>query len=225
MIRSGHRLRSVLAVGAVAACLAGGGVVIAQSEQEPTPAAPAVSPDPIGDLLKETAPSPAPATPSTPSAPEPTVITPQPAPASSVPVTAVAEPDAETAEEETETAATSAEAEPVTPGARRARRPVAIVQAIDKITAESMRFEVRVGGPPVRFGTSLIITARACEVSAADEPVRDSAAYLEIRSQPRGGQQPAAARQVFRGWMYASAPAVTRLEHPIYDAWVVGCRA
>ncbi|HWW12213.1 MAG TPA: DUF2155 domain-containing protein, partial [Brevundimonas sp.] len=100
-----------------------------------------------------------------------------------------------------------------------------IVEAVDKITAERMRFEVEVGGRPVRFQRTLIFTARACEVSASDEQVGDSIAYLEVSLQPRGVVQTAAPRQIFRGWMFASAPAVNGLQHPIYDAWVVGCRA
>jgi hypothetical protein len=102
---------------------------------------------------------------------------------------------------------------------------VAIVQAIDKITAESMRFEVEVGGRPVRFQRTLIFSARACEVSASDEQVSDAVAYLEVSLQSRGVIQVSEPRQIFRGWMFASSPAVNGLQHPIYDAWIVGCKA
>jgi hypothetical protein len=88
-----------------------------------------------------------------------------------------------------------------------------------------MRFEVEVGGRPVRFQKTLIFTARACEVSAADEQVSDAIAYLEVSLQPRGVVQVSEPRQIFRGWMFASAPAVNGLQHPVYDAWVVGCKA
>lgn len=111
------------------------------------------------------------------------------------------------------------------PPPARQRRPVAIVQALDKVTTQTMRFEVQVGGPPVMFRNALIFTARACEVSAPGDPHEESAAYLEIRSQPRSTTQTTQARQLFRGWMFASSPALNPLEHPIYDAWVVGCRA
>ena len=102
---------------------------------------------------------------------------------------------------------------------RRPRHQIAIVQALDKITAESIRFEARVGRP-IRY-KSLVFTVRACETTTAEEPMKDSAAYLEVQSQPRGVT---ASRQVFRGWMYAQNPALNALEHPVYDAWVVGCR-
>ena len=29
--------------------------------------------------------------------------------------------------------------------------------------------------------------------------------------------------QVFRGWMFASDPAFSAMEHPIYDIWVLNC--
>ena len=113
----------------------------------------------------------------------------------------------------------------VTAPSRRQRRRVAIGQAIDKITAESMRFEVEVGGRPVRFQRTLIFSARACEVSASDEQVSDAVAYLEVSLQSRGVIQVSEPRQIFRGWMFASSPAVNGLQHPIYDAWIVGCKA
>ena len=55
--------------------------------------------------------------------------------------------------------------------------------------------------------------------------VEDSIAYLEVSIQPRGVLQATGPRQIFRGWMFASAPAVNGLQHPVYDAWVVGCKA
>ena len=136
----------------------------------------------------------------------------------------VEEEEVEEAEEETEERV-EAPTEPAAPPGRRQRRRIAIVEAVDKITAETMRFEVEVGGRPVRFQKTLIFTARACEDSAPDELVEDSIAYLEVSIQPRGVLQASEPRQIFRGWMFASAPAVSGLQHPIYDAWVVGCRA
>ena len=127
-------------------------------------------------------------------------------------------------EEKADEAQTQRVEAPAVPS-RRQRRRVAIDEAVDKITAESMRFEVEVGGRPVRFQRTLIFTARACEVSAPDEQVSDAVAYLEVSLQPRGVIQVSEPRQIFRGWMFASSPAVSGLQHPIYDAWIVGCKA
>lgn len=108
---------------------------------------------------------------------------------------------------------------------RRVRYDVAVIEALDKITAESLRFEAAVGRP-VRY-KSLIFTVKACERSAPDEPVQDSIAYLTIDSQPRPapGKPELSPRQAFKGWMFASSPSLHPLEHPVYAAWLVSCRA
>jgi hypothetical protein len=182
----------------------------AELNRQSTPPAQAAAP-------QESAPEAAPA----PAAP---VAIPTPTPPTVVVADAPEEDDE--AEEEApveEKAAVKAE-ETGTPG-RRQRRRVAIVEAVDKITAQRMRFEVEVGGRPVRFQRTLIFSARACEVSAPDEQVEDAIAYLDVTIQPRGMLQAAEPRQIFRGWMFASSPGVSGLQHPIYDAWVVGCKA
>jgi len=124
--------------------------------------------------------------------------------------------------------ATPPEAEtPKAPAApqRRTRYDVAVLQALDKVTAESMRFEARVG-QPVRYKT-LVFTVKACERAAPDEAFDDSVAYVTIDSQPRAtpGGAPIAPKQAFKGWMYASSPGLHPLEHPVYDAWLITCRA
>lgn len=114
-------------------------------------------------------------------------------------------------------------AKPVAP-ARRTRYDVAVIEALDKVTAESLRFEAQVNRP-VRY-KSLIFTVRACERSSPDEPIDNSIAYLTIDSQPRAtpGGPPLSPKQAFKGWMYASSPGLHPLEHPVYDAWLITCR-
>lgn len=213
---------AILAGVTAAALLASGGVLASALNDLPQDAVPIQ--DPTAALNRQTpAQTPPPLEPEPEAAPAPATpiaVTP-PAP---VIVVAGTEEDAEEEEEAVEEAPAKRVEAPTEP-ARRQRRRVAIVEAIDKITAESMRFEVEVGGRPVRFQRTLIFTARACEVSAPDEQVSDSVAYLEVSLQPRGVIQVNEPRQIFRGWMFASSPAVSGLQHPIYDAWIVGCKA
>lgn len=168
----------------------------------------------------------------------------QPAPAAPVPVPSTPEettaalnraretevlneiaPPAEDEDEEEEVEVVQAPTEPEGPPPPRQRRRVAVVQAVDKVTAESIRFEVEVGGRPVAFKRELIFTVRACEVSAEEERDQEAAGYLEISLQPRGVITGAEPRQLFRGWMFSSSPGLGVLEHPVYDAWLVDCRA
>jgi len=219
-----NRKGAILA-GVTALALLASGVVVASALNDlPQDAQPVQTP--TADLNRQPTP---PVTP-VPQEPAPEA---EPAPARPIaitppaPVIVIAEEPAEDEDEEAEeeAPAVTAPTEPAAPPGRRQRRRVAIVEAVDKVTAERMRFEVEVGGRPVRFQKTLIFTARACEVSASDELIEDSIAYLEVSVQPRGVLQQADPRQIFRGWMFASAPAVNGLQHPVYDAWVVGCKA
>jgi hypothetical protein len=117
------------------------------------------------------------------------------------------------------------DAKPAGVPVRRARYDVAVIEALDKVTAESLRFEAAVGRP-IRY-KSLVFTVKACERSAPEEAIDDSIAYVTVDSQPRPapGRPALAARQSFKGWMYASSPGLHPLEHPVYDAWLITCRA
>ena len=93
----------------------------------------------------------------------------------------------------------------------------AVLHGLDKITARVSEFAAPVD-QPVTFGT-LHITVRACRKTPPEEPP-ESAAYLEVVEE-RQGLPPTL---VFSGWMFASSPALSALEHPVYDVWVIDCR-
>ena len=94
---------------------------------------------------------------------------------------------------------------------------MAVLGGLDKITARVVTIEAPVG-QPVRFGT-LEIVARACKKRRPEESP-ESAAFLDIWDIKQG--QPA--QGVFRGWMFASSPALSAMEHAVYDVWVLDCR-
>ncbi len=93
----------------------------------------------------------------------------------------------------------------------------AILQGLDKTTARVSTVEVPVGDI-ARFGT-LEIVARACQKKPPTEPP-ESAAFLEITDV----RPDSPAVRIFSGWMFASTPALSALEHPVYDIWVIDCR-
>lgn len=95
--------------------------------------------------------------------------------------------------------------------------PVAVLQTLDKVTGRVRTIDAPVDRP-VRFGT-LDIVARTCRKRPPEE-TPESAAFLQIR-ELRRGEEP---RTVFSGWMFASSPAVSALEHPVYDVWVLDCK-
>jgi len=98
---------------------------------------------------------------------------------------------------------------------------VAVLQGLDKITARVSRFDAPIDRP-VHFGT-LVITVRACVKRPPEEPP-ETAAFLEI-DEVRADANSAATKRVFSGWMFASSPAISALEDPVYDVNVLDCKA
>lgn len=99
------------------------------------------------------------------------------------------------------------------PGPAWLPRGGAELQVLDKANARSQNLSVRVGGS-AQYG-SLTIEVRSCATRPPDQPA-DAAAFLVITDSHPGAPG-------FRGWMLASAPSASMLEHPIYDVRVRGC--
>jgi hypothetical protein len=91
-----------------------------------------------------------------------------------------------------------------------------VLQGLDKVTARITTLNAPLN-TPVRFGT-LEITALRCTKTPPEDPP-ESSAFLVIR-EIKAGQSPV---ELFRGWMMASSPALSALEHPVYDVWVKDC--
>lgn len=95
--------------------------------------------------------------------------------------------------------------------------PTAVIQGLDKITARVSRFDATVGRP-VSFGT-LSILVRDCEKSAPEDRT-ENAAFVEIYENRPGEQK----GRLFGGWMFSSSPALSALEHPVYDVNLLECK-
>lgn len=94
----------------------------------------------------------------------------------------------------------------------------AVLRGLDKITARITTFEAPIGRE-VAFGT-LRILAFACRKRPPEEPP-EVAVFLEISEHRVGDDLPT---PLFTGWMFASSPALSALEHPVYDVWVIDCK-
>jgi hypothetical protein len=98
------------------------------------------------------------------------------------------------------------------------KEPVAVLQGLDKIAGRVSRFDAPVD-KPVTFGT-LSIVVRDCEKSAP-EARPESAAFLQIYESRPGEERV----RRFSGWMFSSSPALSALEHPVYDINLLECVA
>jgi len=93
----------------------------------------------------------------------------------------------------------------------------AVLQGLDKVTARVSTIEAPLGDT-VKFG-ALEIIVRTCDKRPPEE-TPESAAFLDVWEVRPG--EPAVS--IYRGWMFASSPALAALEHPVYDVWVLDCK-
>lgn len=91
--------------------------------------------------------------------------------------------------------------------------PAGILRWLDKTTGETA--DIELGRGQAAVSGRLTIQLDECRYPS-DNPASDGFAHLTIMEQ--GAQQP-----VFSGWMIASSPALSALEHPRYDVWLLRC--
>ncbi len=89
----------------------------------------------------------------------------------------------------------------------------ATLRGLDTLNGETRDLDVAVGETVV-FG-QLEIRLDACRVPR-EAPESDAFAFVWIRD--RRAPEPR-----FSGWMFASSPALSALDHPRYDVWVLSC--
>jgi hypothetical protein len=89
----------------------------------------------------------------------------------------------------------------------------ASLRFLDKLTSETGDV-VLSRGQAAKFGR-MIVQLDACRYPT-DNPASDAEAHLTIIEETTQSQ-------LFSGWMLASSPALSALDHPRYDVWVLSC--
>lgn len=97
---------------------------------------------------------------------------------------------------------------------RSEERPIAILRGLDKIAGRVADIRVKVGETATY--ERLKITVEECRVPPADEPP-DAFVFLKVVDANEGVEP------VFSGWMFASSPALSAMDHQRYDLWVLSC--
>ena len=88
-----------------------------------------------------------------------------------------------------------------------------VLRALDKTSGHAIDIEMQAG--EIRSFGPLEIVMMECRYPAGN-PSGNAYAALEISE---GGQDGV----LFSGWMVASAPALSALDHQRYDIWVIRC--
>lgn len=91
--------------------------------------------------------------------------------------------------------------------------PGAILRALDKVTGQTVDLELN-AGQTVQYGR-LSVRLHECRYPTGNR-AGDAFAGVDIRE--TGHERP-----VFQGWMIASAPALSAMDHAQYDIWVMRC--
>lgn len=95
--------------------------------------------------------------------------------------------------------------------------PTIRLRSLDKITARTLTFDAQVG-TIIKFG-DIYIKILTCRKPPPVEKT-ESAAFLQIWEVDKVKDQ---SRWIFSGWMFASSPALSAMDHPVYDVWVIDC--
>ncbi|WP_308915481.1 DUF2155 domain-containing protein [Jannaschia sp. LMIT008] len=98
--------------------------------------------------------------------------------------------------------------------ARTADRGGALLRTLDRVSGEVIDVEMAVG-QTMAYGP-LQVTLHECRVPASNVS-GDAFGLLRI-------VDARAVEELFAGWMIASSPAMSALEHPRYDVWILSCR-
>ena len=93
----------------------------------------------------------------------------------------------------------------------------AVLGWLDKVTGRVNTLEAWVGDT-IRIGT-LSINVQTC-MTRPPEETPEKGAFIKIW-ESRPGES---SNEVFSGWMFASSPALSAMDHPVYDVWVLGCK-
>lgn len=101
----------------------------------------------------------------------------------------------------------------------------AVLQTLDKVTGRTGSATVTVG-ETVKLGT-LYLAVRTCRKAPPIEQP-ESAAFIQVWQPIRDeagniGDIPES-EWVFSGWMYASSPSVSAMDHPVFDVWLTDCK-
>lgn len=99
--------------------------------------------------------------------------------------------------------------------ARTEERPGAVLRQLDKMTGGIRTVEVGTG--EIALIDRLSIRLVACD-APPDDATKGTRAFLQIRDTRRPD-----AKFDFSGWMFADSPALSALDHPRYDVWVIRC--
>ena len=96
----------------------------------------------------------------------------------------------------------------------------ALIQALDKSTASRSIIKIDVGAEK-KFGNIKIKIHKCWQAPLSQTP--ESKALIEVIEEVKHAYK-VISNKIFSGWMFASTPSISSLEHPIYDLTLLQCQ-
>lgn len=103
--------------------------------------------------------------------------------------------------------------EPTSTAVRAGTGRGAVIRTLDRVSGEVIDVEMS-SGQTMAYGP-LQVTLHECRFPESN-PAGDAFALIQVVDAGR-------VAELFGGWMVASSPALSALEHPRYDLWVLRC--
>lgn len=88
------------------------------------------------------------------------------------------------------------------------------LRTMDKITGRVQKISVNIGEEK-KVGPLTVFVKKCLKKPPEETP--ENAAFLTVVDEDNSE------KPVFQGWMFSSNPALSAMEHPVYDIWVVEC--
>lgn len=99
----------------------------------------------------------------------------------------------------------------------------AVLQTLDKVTARTATITLPINKPSA-VGP-LFIEVKTCQKTPPSEQP-EAAGFLQVwEAKPKTAtaDNRTQSQWVFSGWMFTSSPALSAMNHPVYDVWVKDC--
>ncbi len=92
----------------------------------------------------------------------------------------------------------------------------ATIGVLDKITGRIESFKLK-SNEEKKFEQLAIRLQKCYTTRPEDEP--DAVGLLQIKEISKEKEE----KELFSGWMFASSPSLSSLEHAVYDVWMINC--
>lgn len=98
---------------------------------------------------------------------------------------------------------------------------IASIQILNKTTAKNSAIDLKIG-QQTKVGTITIIARKCWQAPIEQKP--ETKILIEVLEDKSLDKSESKLNRIFYGWLFASSPSISGLEHPIYDIVAISCK-